>query len=138
MAGLVVRDYGMSSLGPVALGADHGPAFLRSAGMPESRTYSEQTARMVDEEVSKLVSEALDRARDVLRTHRDKVHALAARLLATEVVDEDAMLVLMGPKVVPDRGLLHPEARQVVAAHPAGAQEGNAPTQHAEGSLPDA
>ncbi|HLL00129.1 MAG TPA: ATP-dependent zinc metalloprotease FtsH [Myxococcaceae bacterium] len=138
IARLMVRDYGMSSLGPVALGADHGPAFLRSAGMPESRTYSEQTARMVDEEVSKLVSEALDRARDVLRTHRDKVHALAARLLATEVVDEDAMLVLMGPKVVPDRGLLHPEARQVVAAHPAGAQEGNAPTQHAEGSLPDA
>jgi cell division protease FtsH len=138
IARLMVRDYGMSTLGPVALGSDHSAAFLRSAGLPESRTYSEQTARMVDEEVTKLVTEALERARNVLRTHRDKVHALAARLLATEVVDEDAMLVLMGPKVVPDRGLLHPEARQVVSAHPAGEQEGNPPTQHAKGSTPDA
>jgi cell division protease FtsH len=138
IARLMVRDYGMSSLGPVALGSDHGPGFLRSAGVPEVRSYSEQTARMVDEEVSKLVSEALERARNVLRTHRDKVHALAARLLATEVVDEDAILTLLGPKVVADRGLLHPEARQVVAAHPAGEQEGTPPTQHAEGSTPDA
>ncbi|MDY7228280.1 ATP-dependent zinc metalloprotease FtsH [Hyalangium rubrum] len=134
IARLMVRDYGMSTLGPVALGAEHGPGFLRSAGVPEVRTYSEQTARMVDEEVRKLVTEALDRARNVLRTHRDKVHALAARLLATEVIEEDAMTPLLGPKVVPDRGLLHPEARQVVAAHPAGEQEGSPPTQHTESS----
>ncbi|EAU67472.1 ATP-dependent zinc metalloprotease FtsH [Stigmatella aurantiaca] len=134
IARAMVRDYGMSSLGPVALGADHGPGFLRSAGLPESRTYSEQTARMVDEEVNKLVSEALDRAREVLSNHKDKVHALAARLLATEVVEEDAMAILLGPKVVPDRGLLHPEARQVVSAHPTENQEGTPPTQHARSS----
>jgi cell division protease FtsH len=134
----MVRDYGMSSLGPVALGADHTAPFLRSAGVPEVRTYSEQTARLIDEEVNKLVSEALERARTVLRANREKVHALAGRLLATEVVDEDSMVPLMGPKVVPDHGSLHPEARQVVAAHPAGEQEGNAPTQHAEATLPDA
>jgi cell division protease FtsH len=137
IARLMVRDYGMSTLGPVALGADHGSAFLRSAGIPESRSYSEQTARMVDEEVRKLVTEALDRARQVLTTHRDKVQALAARLLATEVVDEDAMIPILGAKVVPDRGLIHPEARQVVAAHPAGEQEGNPTTQHAK-ALEDA
>ncbi|KFE69473.1 Cell division protein FtsH [Hyalangium minutum] len=131
IARLMVRDYGMSSLGPVALGAEHGSAFLRSAGMPETRSYSEQTARMVDEEVRKLVTEALERARQVLAQNRDKVHALAARLLATEVVEEDAMATLLGPKVIAERGLIHPEARQVVSAHPAGAQEGNPPTQHA-------
>jgi len=134
IARAMVRDYGMSSLGPVALGADHGPGFLRSAGLPETRTYSEQTARMVDEEVNKLVSEALDRAREVLSTHRDKVHTLAARLLATEVIEEEAMAVFLGPKVVPDRGLLHPEARQVVSAHPTENQEGAPPTQHAQGT----
>jgi cell division protease FtsH len=98
--------------------------------MPESRSYSEQTARMVDEEVRKLVTEALDRARQVLSTHRDKVQALAARLLAVEVVEEDAMIPILGPKILAERGL-HPEARQVVSAHPAGEQEGTPPTQHA-------
>ncbi|WP_224361072.1 ATP-dependent zinc metalloprotease FtsH [Hyalangium versicolor] len=134
IARLMVREYGMSTLGPVSLGGEHGAAFLRSAGMPESRVYSEQTARMVDEEVTKLVTEALDRAREVLTMNRDKVHALAARLLATEVVEEDAMVTLLGPKVLADRGLIHPEARQVVSAHPAGAQEGNPPTQHTSAS----
>jgi cell division protease FtsH len=132
IARLMVRDYGMSSLGPVALGAEHVSPFLRSAGVPEARTYSEQTARLVDEEVSKLVSEALDRARQVLSSHRDKVHALAARLLATEVIEEDAMVPLLGPKVLPEQGPIHPEARQVVSAHPSGEQEGNPPTQHTE------
>jgi cell division protease FtsH len=137
IARMMVRDYGMSTLGPVALGADHGSAFLRSAGVPETRSYSEQTARMVDEEVRKLVSEALDRARQVLTTHRDKAQALAARLLATEVIEEDSMTPILGPKVVPDQGLIHPEARQVISAHPAGEQEGNPTTQHSE-SLKDA
>ena len=54
-----------------------------------------------------------------------------------EVVEEDAMTPILGPKVLPDRGLIHPEARQVVAAHPASEQEGNSPTQHSE-ALKDA
>jgi cell division protease FtsH len=137
IAKMMVRDYGMSSLGPVALGADN-PGFLRSAGGPEIRSYSEQTARMVDEEIRKMVSEALDRAREVLNTNRDKVEALAARLLATEVIDEDEIRLLLGPKPTAERGLLHPEARQVISAHPVGADETPPPSaQHAE-KLPDA
>jgi cell division protease FtsH len=137
IAKLMVRDYGMSSLGPVALGSEH-PGFLRSAGGPEVRTYSEQTARMVDEEIRKMVSEALDRAREVLSTNRHRVEALAARLLATEVVDEDEMIILLGPKATAERGLLHPEARQVISAHPAGGDETPPPSaQHASGKLPD-
>ena len=138
VAKAMVRDYGMSSLGPVALSAEQGPGFLRGAGMPESRTYSEQTARMVDEEIRKMVSEALDRAREVLTHHRDKVEALAARLLATEVVDEDELRVILGPKAFAERGLLHPEARQVISAHPVDTAEPVLPgTQHAQGTLPD-
>ena len=139
IAKMMVRDYGMSSLGPVALGAEQGPGFLRSAGVPEVRSYSEQTARMVDEEIRKMVSEALDRAREVLTVNRDKVEALAARLLATEVIDEDEIRLILGPKATAERGLLHPEARQVIAAHPPGGEETPPPSaQHAEGKLPDA
>nr|WP_275424925.1 ATP-dependent zinc metalloprotease FtsH [Archangium violaceum] len=138
IAKLMVRDYGMSTLGPVALGSEQ-QAFLRSAGGPEMRTYSEQTARMVDEEIRKMVTEALERARNVLTTHRDKVEALAARLLATEVIEEDEIRRILGPKATAVRGLLHPEARQVISAHPAGGEEPPPPgVQHADGKLPDA
>ncbi len=137
IARMMVRDYGMSTLGPVALGAEHGPGFLRSAAGPELRTYSEQTARMVDEEIRKLVTEALERARTVLRDNREKVEALAARLLAIEVIEENDLQNILGPKVTAQRGLLHPEARQEVSAHPVGAESTSSSTQHAD-KLPDA
>jgi cell division protease FtsH len=105
--------------------------------MPEARSYSEQTARLVDEEIRKMVSEALDRARHVLNVNREKVEALAARLLATEVIDEDDMTKILGPKVLARRGVIHPEARQVVAAHPSDPPAEVASTQHTD-ALPDA
>jgi cell division protease FtsH len=52
----------------------------------------------VDEEIRKLTSEALQRARDVLHHYRDKVESLAARLLATEVVEEEDLRKILGPK----------------------------------------
>jgi cell division protease FtsH len=85
-----------------------------------------------------MVSEALDRAREVLTVNRDKVEALAARLLATEVVDEDEIRLILGPKATAERGLLHPEARQVISAHPPGDEPPPPSAQHTEGKLPDA
>ena len=103
IARLMVRDYGMSGeLGPVSL-ADQGSTFLQSAAIPEMRSYSEQTARLVDAEIRRLTLEALERARSVLRANRPLVEALAARLLATEVVEEPELVRILGPKVTPTR-----------------------------------
>ena len=103
IARLMVRDYGMSGeLGPVSL-ADQGSAFLQSAVLPEMRSYSEQTARLVDAEIRRLTQEALDRARSVLRANRGLVEVLAARLLATEVVEEPELVRILGPKVTSAR-----------------------------------
>jgi cell division protease FtsH len=99
LARLMVRDYGMSSaLGPVALGDQSGPNFLGLKGM-EQRVYSDQTALEVDREVQALVLEAQERARAVVRQHRDKLDAAAARLLTTEVMEEEEIARLWGPKV---------------------------------------
>jgi cell division protease FtsH len=103
IARMMVRDYGMSGeLGPVSL-ADQGSVFLQSAALPEMRSYSEQTARMVDAEIRRLTQEALERARCVLRANRPLVEALAARLLATEVVEEPELVRILGPKVTHSR-----------------------------------
>ncbi|HVO18997.1 MAG TPA: ATP-dependent zinc metalloprotease FtsH [Anaeromyxobacter sp.] len=100
LARLMVRDYGMSTvLGPVALGEGGGPGFLGVKGL-EQRSYSEQTALEVDREVHSLVLEAQERARELIRRHRDKLDAVAARLLTTEVIEEEGLAALWGPKVV--------------------------------------
>ena len=98
IARMMVRDYGMSGIGPVALSDDRGPTFL-GIKQPESRSYSDRTALEIDREVQGLVVDAQERARDVLRRHRDKLDTLAARLLASEVVEEEEIVRLWGPKV---------------------------------------
>jgi len=118
IARLMVREYGMSALGPVALGPDRGPAFLKSAGAQSAPNYSERTAQEVDQEVRRLVVEALDRARAVLQAHRSRAQAVAARLLTHEVIEEELLRELLGPKVVPPSGLLHPEGAEVRDAPP--------------------
>ncbi len=99
LARMMVRDYGMSTaVGPVSLGDQSGPNFLGIKGM-EQRAYSDQTALAVDREVQALVVEAQERARAVVRQHRDKLEAAAARLLTTEVMEEEEIARIWGPKV---------------------------------------
>jgi cell division protease FtsH len=87
-----------TALGPVSLGDQGGPSFLGLKGM-EQRVYSEQTALEVDREVQALVVEAQERARALIRANRDKLDAAAARLLTTEVLEEEEIARLWGPKV---------------------------------------
>ncbi len=126
LARMMVRDYGMSrAVGPVSLAEDRGPTFL-GIRTPEARGYSEQTALEVDREVQALVVEAQDRARDLVRHHRDKLEALAARLLAVEVVEEEEIVRLWGPKAerpgFESRG--HSEAPPESPNRPAAAEDG--------------
>jgi cell division protease FtsH len=100
IARMMVREYGMSdAVGPVALGQDRVSPFLRAPFGSDGRDYSEQTARLVDEEIRSIVQHGLETARLVLREHKDKVDAVAARLLASEVVEEEELRHLLGPKV---------------------------------------
>ncbi len=131
LARMMVRDYGMSvSLGPVSLGDEHGPGFLGLKGL-EPRAYSDQTALEVDREVQSMVLEAQERARQLVHAHRDKLDALAARLLTIEVVEEEEIQRLWGPKVVRPgtiEGRGHAEAPPENPNHPgsAAAREGRA------------
>jgi cell division protease FtsH len=126
---MLVRDYGMSaSLGPVALGDERGPSFLGLKGL-ENRSYSEQTALEVDREVQGLVLDAQERAREVVRSHREKLEAMAARLLTAEVVEEEEMTRLWGPKVVRPgtiQGPGHEEAPPDSPSRPVAMAEGHA------------
>jgi cell division protease FtsH len=96
VARAMVVQYGMSqSLGPVALPAATRPLFLGGGAVDRSETISEDTARAVDNEVKQLMTEAHERAMQILKRHRSTLDAVVQLLLAHEVVDGDEVRRLL-------------------------------------------
>jgi cell division protease FtsH len=89
LARRMVTEFGMSEkLGPLAFGKRDELVFLgREIG--EQRNYSDDVAKQIDEEVRAIIDRAYDRAVEVLTTHRDKLQALAEKLIAEETVDSE-------------------------------------------------
>ncbi len=80
----MVREYGFSArLGPVA----YPPATAEHTEPALDRPYAQQTQRLVDNEVSRLVRDAEQHATELLRQHRVALDQLTQRLLAEETVD---------------------------------------------------
>jgi AFG3 family protein len=87
-----VAVYGMSrALGPVS---------YNTSGEENTfeKPYSEETAELIDDQVKILVDEAYRRCEQLLTEHLDQVKALAARLLEKEVVREDDLVEILGPR----------------------------------------
>jgi cell division protease FtsH len=95
IARLMVTEYGMSdALGPISYAERGRSPFLRGAdGMAglTDKAYSERTQRRIDEEVSRLIEEAMQRARELIVRNREALSRVAARLLQTEVVEGDEL-----------------------------------------------
>jgi cell division protease FtsH len=89
LARRMVTEFGMSEkLGPLAFGKRDELVFLgREIG--EQRNYSDDVAKQIDEEVRAIIDRAYERAIEVLTIHKDKLVALAERLVAEETVDSD-------------------------------------------------
>lgn len=83
----MVTRLGMSSdLGPMVYGKKDEMVFLGKE-FTEQRDYSESVAEKIDAEVKQLVSDAYDRAKDILLKHRDVLDELAEKLLEQETID---------------------------------------------------
>jgi len=86
LARKMVREWGMSSrIGPMAWGSQ-GAVFL-GEDLMHTRDYSDETARVIDEEVERILREQEERGRRVLRQHRKGLDAVAAALLEHETID---------------------------------------------------
>ena len=86
LARKMVREWGMSErVGPMAWGSQ-GMVFL-GEDLMHTRDYSEDTSRVVDEEVARILREQEARATTVLKEHRAGLEAVAAALLEFETVD---------------------------------------------------
>jgi len=86
LARLMVCNWGMSKLGPQRFGENQEVMFL-GREVSRSQDYSEETARQIDAEISRLVTEAYNEARNIVTEHRDKLEMIARRLLDRETID---------------------------------------------------
>jgi cell division protease FtsH len=88
LARRMVREFGMSALGPIAFSNGH-PPFLERALPSEyaPRAYSERTAEAIDEQVRMVVEASYQRAKQLLQTHRALLEELAQELRRVEVMD---------------------------------------------------
>ncbi|MDQ3771030.1 MAG: ATP-dependent zinc metalloprotease FtsH [Actinomycetota bacterium] len=91
----MVMQYGMSDLGPLALGETEGQPFLgRELG--HVKDYSDVVAAKIDEEVRRLVEEAHDEAREIVLKYRDKLDLLVERLLEKESLEKAEVEEIFG------------------------------------------
>lgn len=85
MARAMVTEYGMSDkLGPVQYEGNH--AMMPGQLSPE-KSYSSQTAQMIDDEVRALLNEARNRAADIINENRETHKLIAEALLKYETLD---------------------------------------------------
>jgi cell division protease FtsH len=105
LARRMVTEFGMSDkLGPLSFGKRDELVFLgREIG--EQRNYSDVTAKTIDEEVRAIIDKAFERATEVLTVHRDKLTALAEKLVAEETVDGEGFEALFSD--LPPKEELH-------------------------------
>jgi cell division protease FtsH len=90
LATRMVREFGLSpALGPVGYGSD-SPQYLGNEPLT-NRNYSEETQRVIDTEVARLLREAEAHAVDLLRRNRPALDALAQELLDKETVTGDVV-----------------------------------------------
>ena len=63
-----------------------------------SKPYSEQTAQVIDKEISKIIEKQYDRAIDLLKNSKEKLKQLADRLLEKEVIFKDDLENILGKR----------------------------------------
>jgi len=97
MARKMVTEWGMSRLGPIALGENRGSVFL-GRDMARASDFSEQTHAEVDVEVRRIVTECYELATRTLEEHRDQLEIIATALLEFESLDGAEVAALLEAK----------------------------------------
>jgi cell division protease FtsH len=104
MASRMVVEFGMSDkIGPLSLKKPNEEVFL-GRDMSREPRFSDKTAEIIDEEVKRIVEEAEEKALNILKKHKDKLQALAEKLIEKEILDgEEVEKIVNGSGVVPEK-----------------------------------
>ena len=85
----MITKYGMNArLGTVTYGSESQEVFL-GRDLAQEKTYSEETAAIIDEEIKKMISKSYQRAKELLEQNMDKLDAVATVLIEKEKITEE-------------------------------------------------
>jgi cell division protease FtsH len=94
----MVMRYGMTDeLGPMVYAENEGEVFL-GRSVTKTTNMSEATMQKVDREVRRIIDEQYATARNLIESHKDKMHAMAKALLEWETIDSDQIDDIMAGK----------------------------------------
>ena len=98
----MVTQYGMSDkLGLPIYGEGSADPFLgRYYGGGSSRDYSEDAAKVIDEEVKRILGDQYQRAIDIIETNRPRMVAFVEKLLEVETVDRETFEAIMNLSLI--------------------------------------
>ena len=91
----MVTEWGMSNLGAISLGQEDEPIFLGKE-IARHKDYSEQTAQMIDAEIERILSEAMEDVRTILKKHKKKLVTLSKALIKRETLTDTDIRELLG------------------------------------------
>lgn len=84
----LVKEYGMSNLGPISYGDEEFDSVFEKR-LLEGKKYSEQTAQIIDKEVREIIREGFKKAERTLRSQKDKLSRLAETLIEKETIEKE-------------------------------------------------
>jgi len=94
LARKLVKEYGMSSLGPVSFGEKEELVFLGKE-ISEQRNYSEKIASQIDEEVNKFIKNAESQATKLLTKKTVLLHKIGTTLIEKETIEKEEFEALI-------------------------------------------
>lgn len=95
LARKLVKEYGMSSMGPIAWGEKEELVFL-GREISEQRNYSERMAEKIDKEVSRFIKDAENQATKILKKRRKTLDKLAKVLIKKETIEREEFEKIVG------------------------------------------
>lgn len=110
MARQMVTIYGMSDLGPIALGGQQGSEVFLGAGLTSRAEYSEEVASRIDAQVRQIAEHGHQLARKIVRENREVIDRLVDLLIEKETIDgEELKQIISEYAEVPDKERFVPQ-----------------------------
>ncbi len=93
----IVKEYGMSSLGPISFGDKEGMVFLGKE-ISEQRNYSESVAEKIDKEIETIIKGAEKRATEIVAKRKNLLEKIAKTLIEKETIEREEFEKIVGHK----------------------------------------
>tara|TARA_B100001564_G_scaffold307559_1_gene277500 strand:- start:863 stop:2875 length:2013 start_codon:yes stop_codon:yes gene_type:complete len=85
----------------------------QNQGYGFTKPYSEETAKIIDQEIKKIIDGQYERAKSILKKHEDKLHQLSNKLLETEVIFKEDLEAIFGKRPF-QKEEIEPKAKKTI------------------------